>query len=196
MSILPIDQQAFSWINQSLSNPFFDALMPILRNKLTWIPLYVILLIYLIKYHRQEKYLFCIFLIVAIICSDSLLCNLLKNWVQRTRPCDELSLASQIHLVLKHCSGGFSFPSAHAANHATFAVFTGLFFRGKPHGKLLFGILMCWALVIAFAQVYVGVHYPVDVIAGYLIGTTNGIFFFYLYTKANSYFYNSTSTPT
>jgi len=193
MSILPIDQQAFSWINQSLSNPFFDALMPLIRNKLTWIPLYVLLLFYLIKNHRQEKYLFCAFLILAIICSDSLLCNLIKNCVQRTRPCNEPELASQIHLLLKHCSGGFSFPSAHAANHATLAVFTGLFFRLKRHGKLLFGGCMCWAMLIAFAQVYVGVHYPVDVIAGYLLGTMNGIFFFYLYTKANTYFYGSTT---
>lgn len=196
MCIHTLDQQAFSWINQSLSNPFFDALMPLIRNKLTWIPLYVLLLFYLIKNHRQEKYLFCVVLIVAIICSDSLLCNLLKNWVQRTRPCNAPSLAAHMHLLLKHCSGGFSFPSAHAANHATLAVFTGLFFRSKPYGKLLFGILLCWAMLIAFAQVYVGVHYPVDVLAGYFLGTINGMLFFYLYTKANTYFYNSTSTPT
>ncbi len=190
MSINSVDLSLFSFINQTLSNDFFDWIMPYIRNKTTWIPLYIILSVSIYKKNSRDFLLLALCIVLALIFSDSIISNNIKTMVHRTRPCDDLFMIDHLHLLLKKCSGGFSFPSAHACNHATLAIIFGQYFINRQHGWVICIIFILWALTIAFAQVYVGVHYPSDVLVGLVIGSLNGIFFYYLYNKAIIYFYN------
>lgn len=190
MSINSFDLSLFSVINQTLSNDFFDVVMPVIRNKNTWIPLYLLIAFLILKKNSKEFFLLGFFVLLAFVMSDSMICNTIKILIHRPRPCNELSMIPHMHLLLKNCSGGFSFPSAHACNHATLAFMFGHYFLNRVRGWAIFILFIFWALAIAFAQVYVGVHYPSDVITGFILGSFNGIFFYYLYTKANNYFHH------
>ncbi len=168
-----IDQQFFIAINSGMQNSFLDMVCPIIRNQKTWYLLYALIIFFLYKKFKINSLWILLSAVVLVLISDQLSANLIKNLVQRIRPCNNPSMQSQIHLLV-NCGKGYSFVSAHATNHFAIAVFMMLFF--KEYKKWLFPIALLWASAIAFSQVYVGVHYPFDVIAGALLGTTLGYF--------------------
>lgn len=165
----------FEWlfrINLYWANEFFDWLMPLLRNKLTWLPLYVTVASYLV-YNFRWKGLGV--LLVAAMCVGA--CNhisaeWMKPYYGQDRPCNQSVIKDHI-VVRVHCGPGKSFPSAHATNHFGMAAFFSLFFLKVR--KWVIALLMIWALSISYAQVYVGVHYPFDVVMGAAIGIVCGI---------------------
>lgn len=172
ISIIELDHQAFHFINQAIANPVFDVILPALRSKTFWIPLYIFIIAFLFfnfKYRAAALYL--ILLISTVIISDFTSSQLIKKTVKRVRPCNQVELQHQVR-TLVHCGGGFSFTSSHATNHfalATFLILTlgRLFRRIRP-------ILFIWALSISFAQVYVGVHFPLDILFGGILGIVIG----------------------
>jgi undecaprenyl-diphosphatase len=170
--IIHIDQLLFDFINQSLSNTFFDALMPIIRNKKTWIPFYIIGALYLLYKYKINGLFIIVTAVLAIGMADGISSHLLKPYFERTRPCLLEGFSNHVNLLVERCSGAASFPSSHAANHFALAIFLSLIFYRKT--KLLSCILILWAGLICLAQVYVGVHFPSDVIAGALLGLTIG----------------------
>lgn len=179
-TLVHLDRTVFYFINHTLGNPFFDLIMPWLREKLVWIPLYIFLISFcLIKYKLKGLYLI-LLLMVAVGLSDLISAHLIKILVQRPRPCNNFSLA---RLIIKRvaCGNGFSFVSSHASNHFTIAGFLIAVF-GKRY-KWVIPAAFVWAFLICFAQVYVGVHYPVDVTAGALLGWCIGT----LMAKAGKY---------
>lgn len=169
--LVEIDQNLFFAINHGLSNAVFDWLMPILRNRYTWTPLYLFWIIFFIRNYRRKGVVIVVFLLITFAIADTLSSNLIKHAVQRLRPCNDPSLKSAVYTLVP-CGRGFSFPSSHAANHFSLAVFLiTLFYRKWPW----IGILgIGWAAAISFAQVYVGVHFPVDILFGALLGTIIG----------------------
>ena len=176
--ILKIDEFLFFLVHSELKNALFDSIMPLIRNKSTWIPLYFLILIYAYKSFKNKKalILFILTSILIVAISDFICAQILKNTIERIRPCH--LFVNSIHLnPLVHCSDTFSFPSCHAFNHGTLAFFW-IYNFFKSHWKWL---LLFWALLIGFAQIYVGVHFPLDVIGG--------ILFSYLYVKLISVFY-------
>ena len=160
--LLQFDKHLFYFINHDLGNAFFDWLMPILREPRTWI-LYIILA-----------------LILAFAIADSGSAGLGKHIFKRLRPCNDPTMASTI-ITRIPCGTGYSFPSAHASNHFALAVLLCLIFGKKWRWTWLLALL--WASLICFAQVYVGVHYPIDVTTGALYGTLVGWLTYQLFKK-------------
>ena len=167
--ILALDEQLFFMVNRHFSNALFDWLCPLLRNNITWVPFYFLASLYLtFKFKSKALWIFAATAITVLI-ADQLAAGVIKSVFQRLRPCNEPSIKEHVRLLV-NCGSGFSFVSAHAANHFAVASFFASFFSKKYLTLLLF----IWAGSIAFAQVYVGVHYPLDVILGGLLGVVIG----------------------
>jgi undecaprenyl-diphosphatase len=169
-----IDHSLFHFVNHDLANPVLDLLCPVFRNKLTWLPLYVILaLLFYKKYGRQVLWL-AAFAALTILLTDQLSSSLIKPLTHRLRPCNNPEVNAR--LLLDYCGAGYSFVSSHAANHFGIAAFLLPFVQRK----VLFGsLLFVWAALVSFSQVYVGVHFPADVLGGAILGSVIGALLFY-----------------
>lgn len=171
-SIQQFDVELFLKIHRGLSNSFFDWLMPLMRNRFFWSPLYLFIVVFCIKQYKKQGYYIIGMVLFTFAMGDLIASRVVKPWIARVRPCNDLSLTNDIiHRV--PCGSGLSFPSAHATNHFAIAVFLICLFYSRWKPILPIGIF--WAFIISFAQVYVGVHYPVDVTTGALLGITIGI---------------------
>ena len=165
--LIQFDQNLFFTINHGLSNSFFDWLMPALRNRFFWTPLYLFIIIFLIRNYGKKGWIMILFLGLTFGCTDFISSSLIKPTVQRLRPCNDPEIKSDVKNLID-CGSGFSFPSSHASNHFGLAVFLIMMFY--PKWKLILPIGLLWAASISFAQVYVGVHYPIDILAGAMLG--------------------------
>lgn len=164
-------QLLLGWQNL-LDSSFSDTFIPYLRNKETWFPAYVLIIIALVRNHGIKGWYYVIGAILALSMSDILNSHLIKEWIGRPRPCQVADLAGQLK-VLVRCSPHFSMPSSHASNH--FALSAFLVFSGAVNSVKWKAVLWCWASIIGLAQVYVGVHYPGDIAAGALLGIVLGL---------------------
>lgn len=148
--------------------------MPIARDKYTWIPLYALLVFLIIRKHKIKAVYVLGFALLSLVFADQLSAHVIKPLVQRIRPCNDASLLQYVHNELVDCGSGFSFVSSHATNHFALAIYFIMVFA-KPSNKfyVVLGFVL-WAGLISFAQVYVGVHYPFDVLGGALLGMLIG----------------------
>ena len=159
-------------INTILTHPLLDKIFPLWRDSELWVPFYLFLIVLAIVNFGKKAGSWILFAIINVALTDQASSSLIKNWFARIRPCNEELLVGKMRLLLEHCSGGFSFTSSHATNHFGFAMFVFLTTRhlfGK-WGKWLF----VWAATISYGQVYVGVHYPIDIVFGALLGSGIG----------------------
>ncbi len=173
-----LDAQLVLFFNH-LNNPILDFLFYWISDKFIWIPFYVLLAWFV--YRKEGFYLFLvlIFIAAAITLSDQLASTIIKPAVMRLRPCHDPAIASQIHLVKNYCGGEYGFISSHAANVFALAAFlSGLF---KNQFKSLQNFLWIWASVVSFSRIYLGAHFPGDVIGGAITGIIVGIYLAKLY---------------
>ena len=170
--LLSYDQYLFKIINNQWSNSFFDWLMPWLRNSEMWYPLYLFLLLLVVINFKQNRFAWILFFVGTIIICDFVSSKIIKENIIRLRPCNEPSIASWVHVLVGYRPQSSSFTSSHAANHFGMAMF--LFLTLRNHFKKWPALFFFWAFSISFAQVYVGVHYPLDIICGGLIGILIG----------------------
>lgn len=171
------DTRLLKFINHDLRNGFFDWLMPLLRNSPFWVPFYLFIILFVIINFKKTGYWFILFAILTAISSDLVSSQLIKQNIIRLRPCNDASLSSWLQVLVAYRPQSSSFTSSHAANH--FSVAMILFLAGRQYfGKWMYLILF-WAFSICYAQMYVGVHYPVDIICGAIIGLIIG----YLFSK-------------
>ncbi len=175
------DQSLFEKINSDWSNPFFDAIMPFLRTSVNWIPLYAIALFVVLYKYGWKGLWWALFFVATVALTDSTGTYLFKHNIERLRPCRDPEFSVHVRLVLKQCAGGYGFISNHAANHFGMAFFFLISFR-RVIGNWVW-LAVAWAFLIAYAQVYVGVHYPFDVAAGALLGTGFGLLTGYIFNK-------------
>jgi undecaprenyl-diphosphatase len=168
------DHALFYNINGKWTNPFFDSVMPWVRNSNNWIPLYLILLSFLIYKWGKKSWKWLALVALNVTLTDQISSHFFKPFFHRLRPCANPALMQQTRLLLDHCSGGFSFTSSHAANHFGIAVF--LVVTLQPLLKNYRFLFLIWAALIAYAQVYVGVHFPLDIFVGAIIGIIVGYF--------------------
>lgn len=187
------DQWLFIKINSGLVNPFFDAFLPFMRNSDHWIPLYLFLIAFMLINFKEKGAKWILFCVLTFAMTDMVGTFILKNNIDRWRPCADPDFYSHVRLVISRCSGASSFPSNHAINHFGMAAF---FFATTKHFLRNWGIAgLVWAAIIVFAQVYVGVHYPFDVIAGTVLGLFFGTVMGRLYNKQFG-FVNFDNQPT
>ncbi len=167
------DRALLRTINARWHNPFFDWLMPFLRNADTWVPLYLFLILFVLLNYRKTGWWWVLAAAATPALADFVSSHLLKEFFFRLRPCNEPAIASWLRIL-----PGLSFPqsssftSSHATNHFAMAVF--LFMTLKNQIGNLAWLFYVWAASICYAQVYVGVHYPFDVICGGIIGALLG----------------------
>lgn len=172
MQILEIDKTIFKFINYRMSNQVFDTLMPFIRNQYLWMPLYIFLIVLIITNFKKTVIWYLVFAIGTVILSDFISSDLIKGNIFRLRPCNDPSLADYIHVLVGYRPQSSSFTSSHATNH--FAMATFFYYTLKKQIGNISYLFFVWAVIICFAQVYVGVHFPFDVLTGAIIGFVLG----------------------
>jgi undecaprenyl-diphosphatase len=173
------DRQAFLAIN-AFHSSHADVLMAAVSEMLTWFPLYAFLLYMLQRRTGWQGLALAVPVIaVMILFSDKGSVMLFKETVQRLRPCHVPELQAQVHLYQGHCGGRFGFVSSHASNHFAIATFMAGMLAGVPRWAA--PLLFLWAAWIAYSRIYLGVHYPGDVLMGALYGWIVGMVFFTIF---------------
>jgi undecaprenyl-diphosphatase len=149
-----------------------DFIMYWLSNRPVWIPLYVFLIALLFKkYGRQTLYLL-LSVAILVFLTDQVSVHLFKNVFLRLRPCHDPLLQGMVRTLNGECGGSYGFVSSHAANTFGLAVFLFPFLRSTIPG--LSWIIIAWAAVVSFSRIYLGVHFPLDVIVGAMLGILLG----------------------
>jgi undecaprenyl-diphosphatase len=164
-----LDQRLFLFIN-SLNSPFWDNVMYAVSGKVIWAPLYLAILIWLGFKYKRRFLVILLFVILAVTLADQLSVQLFKNVFLRLRPCHEPSLVGMIHLVNGQCGGLYGFVSSHAANSFNVALLSLMFIKKRWYSISI----LLWASVIGYSRIYLGVHYPGDVICGAILGSLIG----------------------
>jgi len=177
------DTELFLFLNGK-HNDFWDFIMYWASDKLIWIPLYIFFMYLLIKHYKKDTIWILISIAVLITVSDQV-SVLFKNMIMRLRPCHEPALEGLVHLVKNKCGGEFGFFSSHASNHFALAAFLS-FLLGKKIKYFSFSIFL-WAAFISYTRIYLGVHYPGDVIAGIIAGCGLGIIMAEIYSFFSRY---------
>ena len=169
--IIGLDKELFLFLN-GINSPLWDRIMWLISGKFTWIPLYVILLVGIIYSDLSARSIVItiLFILVTVLLCDQI-SVLLKNFIGRLRPSHDPTLHNLVHIVNDYRGGKYGFVSSHAANVFGVAVFST---NQLKSGTWSF-ILIVWAIIVSYSRIYLGVHFPLDIIFGAILGTMIGI---------------------
>ncbi|WP_447643040.1 MULTISPECIES: phosphatase PAP2 family protein [Chitinophagaceae] len=168
------DTWLFLKINTQWTSPFWDSAFPFLRDKMVSTPLYIFLLLFVFINFGWKSWKWLLLVIVTVILSDQFSSTFVKYFFDRVRPCNEPTLRDQIRILVNYVPQSPSFTSSHAVNH--FALATYFYRTLKPYFDKWAYLLFLWAGMVAYGQVYVGVHYPGDILGGAVVGALIGWF--------------------
>ncbi|MBU6158015.1 MAG: phosphatase PAP2 family protein [Bacteroidetes bacterium] len=172
-SLIETDHYLFRLINQEWTHPWLDVLMPIIRNQFTWVPVYFFLLSFGYNHFRRQLLMWVGLFLLTFALTDLISSQIFKAYFERPRPCWEIATQAQARMLIP-CSHAFSFVSSHAANH--FGISTFLFITLTPFFRRRnLSVVYVWAGMVGLAQVYVGAHFPGDVVGGGILGILIGI---------------------
>lgn len=162
-NILELDKELFLFLN-SFYNDFMDTIMLMITRKETWVPLYLLIIFFFIKNYQRKSILILIFMALTVVASDQF-SVLIKESVQRLRPVHEPAIEHLVHNVFRK-GGLHGFVSSHATNMFGIFIFTSRIFKNRSY----FYLMLVWAVVISYSRIYIGVHYPLDLIGGAALG--------------------------
>lgn len=175
------DRQAFLFLN-GLGTESWDGFWMFMSDKLSSIPLYAVLLYLTYRFFGLKGTLVIVFCVALMITCTDQLSNFFKYGIKRLRPCHDPEVGQLMRLVKSYCGGKYAFFSAHAANSFALATFFSIQLSSKLKG--LYIVLMLWAAIVAYSRIYIGVHFPLDIITGALVGSFFGWLFVKLYIFA------------
>jgi len=167
--LLEIDKKLLFALNHS-HTPLFDWLMWQFSGILMWLPLYAFIIYLLVKKFKEKALLVILIVIFAIGIADYTSVHLFKEVFKRLRPCHNPLIMDSIILVKDYCGGKYGFISSHASNSFALASISSLLLRKKYFTIIIF----LWAILVSISRVYLGVHYPSDIMAGALWGSVIG----------------------
>ncbi len=170
--LIHIDKQAFVFVQAHLTAKWLDGIMLAVRNPYTWIPFYIYMLYWVLRREKSTALKFICCTIICVVITDFSSAHIFKPLFERLRPCYDTETASRVRGIVG-CGGKYSFPSSHASNHFGLATFWFYSIRLITGSK--WSLLWVWAALISFAQVYVGVHFPLDVTGGAIFGILIGL---------------------
>jgi undecaprenyl-diphosphatase len=177
--ITRLDKEIFLFINLKLQNRVFDLLMPFITEFKNWRILFFLIILAMLIFGRKKERIAAVLVLIVLAIADSSVNLLFKSWIGRVRPCN---VFPQVHL-LAGCSHSGSFPSSHAANIFASGTILTFFYRR------MWLIWLEIVVAVSFSRIYVGVHYPLDVLGGAIYGILLGIL---LLIAAKSFFRNAT----
>lgn len=173
-NILHLDYALELKINRDWTSPVFDTVALFIREATFWVPFYLFLLLFITTNFGRKGFWWAVGLLGLVALSDLVSSHVIKEVFYRPRPCRDEFMAHQIRFLAKSCGLNGSFTSSHATNHFAIATYLYITLRKlSPYWSLAF----LWAALISYAQVYVGVHYPFDVIGGAILGSSLGYLF-------------------
>jgi undecaprenyl-diphosphatase len=177
-SIIAADKALFLFLN-GLHSPFFDPVMWLITSRSTWYLMYVAIVVWISFRYRRLAPVVVVFAVLSVILSDLASVHIFKETVCRLRPSHNPEFSGLVHLIDGYKGGYFGFVSSHAANSFAIAVFTLLVLRTRWY---TFAIL-CWAVMVSYSRIYVGVHYPLDLIGGAATGTIMALLMYLMNKK-------------
>jgi membrane-associated phospholipid phosphatase len=170
-AVEPFDKWLIVHINQSWQNPILDTVLSLSRETLFWMPLYIFLFFFIQINFRSTAWYWILGVVLAAVASDLISSHVVKELIFRVRPCQDEEIAHQLRFFINYCPKSSGFTSSHATSHFAQAMF---FFLTLRHLGKWWLWPFAWAALICYAQVYVGVHYPTDVVGGALLGMLIG----------------------
>ena len=174
-SLIEFDKQLLLFGN-SFHTPFWDNFISIFSGKFIWIPAALTILYVIIRTEKRNSLWVLLFLAITIVLADQISSSFIKLLVARWRPTHEPTLQGLVQIVHGYTGGRYGFVSSHAANSFGVALFTSLLFRRKLYTWTIF----IWAIVNVYTRIYLGVHYPFDIIGGAMVGLGCAWLSFYL----------------
>mgnify|MGYP003682167795 CR=1 FL=1 len=174
-SLIELDKNIFLFLN-GLHSPFWDTIMYQLSGKLIWLPLYLAVLAQLIYIYRKQAVVPILSLLILIGMADFTASKIFKPNVKRFRPTHEASIKNEVHTVNNYRGGDYGYFSSHSSISYVFSFFL-IFLLAKK--KKYYYILLFWATIVSYSRIYLGVHYPLDILTGALCG------FIYAYLAIN-----------
>lgn len=175
--IIDLDKSLFVFLNNLGSEPF-DPIWKLITNQLNWIPFFLLVAYILYKKVTPKQFLITLVFIALMITFSDQVTNLVKNSVERLRPCNDIEIKDHIRIVKESLT--FSYFSGHAANSTAAMMFIFLILR--KYYKYTF-LLFLYPLIFAYSRIYLGLHFPLDILSGYVFGSLVGILFYKLYVK-------------
>lgn len=171
-SLKQFDYRLFSKMNEQWHTAFLDKFIPFLREPYVWLPFYFFLALFTTINFKKKGFYWVLFFALNGMLSDYLSSSVIKEHFFRLRPCHDPALADKIRFLVNYCPVSSSFTSSHAVNHFAAAMFIFTTFKTAVSPKWIF--IFLWAFIVAYAQVYVGVHFPFDVFCGSIAGLIIG----------------------
>ena len=186
--LIDLDTQVFLFLND-LHMPLFDYFMKAFTGKLIWAPMYAVILFILYRrYGWKVATVFVVGTILTVGLADYICASHIRPYVERLRPSNLLNpISSEVHIVDGYRGGSYGFPSCHAANSFALATFLSLLFSARRFTIFI----LAWAFLNSYSRLYLGVHYPGDLIIGGLIGSLIAVGVYYL----SKYIANKISSP-
>jgi undecaprenyl-diphosphatase len=168
--IVELDKKLLLYLN-GFHHPLLDPIVLLITNTWFWTPLYLLLVYLIVRHFKNEWWIFLLGIVLTILLADQITSGLMKPYFERLRPSREPSLQGLVHLVDGYTGGKFGFASSHAANTLGTATFFFLVF--KVHRKYFIWLFL-WAAILTYTRIYLGVHYPGDILVGGIIGVLSG----------------------